>query len=72
MVPAQYQAWFDAFVLALIVLQSAQPLGDIPDCLNPASPKYFCERWFHVAMMSRSYIYLHYTLMDFFLFEAQK
>jgi hypothetical protein len=32
---------FDAFVLALIVLQSAQPLGDMPDCLNPASPKFF-------------------------------
>lgn len=32
---------FDAFVLALIVLQSGQPLGDIPDCLYPTSPKFF-------------------------------
>jgi len=36
---------FDAFVLALIVLQSAQPLGDVPDCLNPASPKYSGLAW---------------------------
>jgi hypothetical protein len=32
---------FDAFVLALIVLQSGQPLGDMPDCLNAASPRFF-------------------------------
>jgi len=32
---------FDAFVLALIVLQSGQPLGDMPDCLNPSSPRFF-------------------------------
>jgi hypothetical protein len=32
---------FDAFVLALVVLQSGQPLGDVPDCLNSASPKFF-------------------------------
>jgi len=32
---------FDAFVLGLIVLQSAQPLGDVPDCLNLASHKFY-------------------------------
>ena len=32
---------FDAFVLALIVLQSGQPLGDVPDGLYSCSPKFF-------------------------------
>jgi len=32
---------FDAFVLALIVLQSGQPLGDVQDCLYQTSPKFF-------------------------------
>lgn len=32
---------FDAFVLGLIVLQSAQSLGDVPDCLNSASPRFY-------------------------------
>ena len=41
MVPAQLPGLFDAFVLGLIVLQSAQPLGDVPDCLNSASPKFY-------------------------------
>ncbi|KAI9450550.1 hypothetical protein F5148DRAFT_588385 [Russula earlei] len=31
----------DAFVLALIVLQCGQPLGEAPDCLNFASPRFF-------------------------------
>ncbi len=30
----------DALVLALVVLQSGQPLGDAPDCLNMASPMF--------------------------------
>ena len=30
----------DALVLALVVLQSGQPLGDVPDCLNMASPMF--------------------------------
>ena len=30
----------DALVLALVVLQSGQPLGDVPDCLNVASPMF--------------------------------
>jgi len=32
---------FDAFVLALVVLQCEQPLGDAPDCLNWSSPKFY-------------------------------
>jgi len=32
---------FDAFVLALVVLQSGQPLGDVPNSFNSASPKFF-------------------------------
>ncbi|KAI0260067.1 hypothetical protein BC834DRAFT_567843 [Gloeopeniophorella convolvens] len=31
----------DALVLALLVLQGAQPLGDAFDCLNSASPKFY-------------------------------
>lgn len=30
----------DALVLALVVLQSGQPLGDVPDCLNMANPMF--------------------------------
>lgn len=30
----------DAFVLALVVLQSGQPLGDVPDSVNVASPMF--------------------------------
>lgn len=30
----------DALVLALVMLQSGQPLGDAPDCLNLASPMF--------------------------------
>lgn len=30
----------DALVLALVVVQSGQPLGDAPDCLNMASPMF--------------------------------
>jgi len=30
----------DALALALVVLQSGQPLGDVPDCLDMASPMY--------------------------------
>ncbi|KAI0245394.1 hypothetical protein BJV78DRAFT_1263929 [Lactifluus subvellereus] len=32
---------FDAFVLALVVMQSEQPLGDAPDFLGFASPKFY-------------------------------
>ncbi|KAN0133129.1 hypothetical protein V8E53_009159 [Lactarius tabidus] len=30
----------DALVLALVVMQSGQPLGDVPDCLNMANPMF--------------------------------
>ncbi|KAF8260369.1 hypothetical protein EI94DRAFT_1748714 [Lactarius quietus] len=30
----------DALILALVVMQSGQPLGDVPDCLNMATPMF--------------------------------